>query len=192
MFPWSTGSVRRQRLLPRHGGRRRDAGFTLIELGLVLLIIGVVLGITIPRFRDQSHTQLVSQIRKLAVTFRYLQHEAILSGRTYRLNFDLERQRYWVTSAEAGAALGGFVRERGMLARGVNLPEPIGFSDIELPMVAGKLYEGVAYTHFYPDGYVDLTVIHLDNGQDVYTLYVDPLTGRVSITAGYQEFDFSA
>ena len=79
-----------------------------------------------------------------------------------------------------------------MLARGVNLPEPIGFSDIELPMVAGKLYEGVAYTHFYPDGYVDLTVIHLDNGQDVYTLYVDPLTGRVSITAGYQEFDFSA
>jgi hypothetical protein len=51
--------------------------------------------------------------------------------------------------------------------------------------------EGVAWTHFYPDGYVDLTVLHMDNGTEAFTLRVDSLTGRVYVTAGYQEFDFS-
>ncbi len=179
----------------RRGDRtavRNCSGFTLIELGLVILIIGVVLGMVIPRFRDRSHAELVAQTRKLAVTFRYLQHEAILNGRTYRLNYDLDRQRYWVTAATDEEGLGGFVREGGILARDVGLPEPVALSDVSLPMIAGKLHEGIAYTHFYPDGYVDQTVIHIDNGQDAYTLYVNPLTGQVYVAFGYQDFDLSS
>lgn len=168
-----------------------DAGFTLIEIGLVILIIGVMLGLIVPRLRDRSHYELVSHARKLAVTFRFLRNEAILNGRTYRLNYDLNQQRYWVTSAEVVDDLSAFVQETGVLARGVTLPPPIRLSDVALPMVAGKIMEGVAWTHFYPDGYVDLTVLHMDNGTEAFTLRVDSLTGRVYVTAGYQEFDFS-
>jgi general secretion pathway protein H len=168
-----------------------NAGFTLIEIGLVVLIIGVMLGLIIPRFRDNSHYELISHARKLAVTFRFVRNEAILNGRTYRLNYDLNQQRYWVTSAEAVDDLGAFVEETGVLARGVTIPPPIRLSDVALPMIAGKIMEGVAWTHFYPDGYVDLTVLHIDNGIEAFTLRVDSLTGRVSVTTGYQDFDFS-
>lgn len=173
----------------RHGGRARAsaaAGFTLIEIGLVLLIISVVVALVVPRFRDQSHAELISQTRKLATTFRFLQQEAILNGRVYRLNFDLDQQRYFITSAEEGDDFENFTKESGTLARDVALPASLQIADVDVPMVTGKLYEGVAFTHFYPDGYVDPTVVHLDNGQQVYTLYVpDGLTGRAYVASGY-------
>src|SRR5512134_1648290 len=153
--------------------RRGQEGFTLIELGLVLLIISVIVALVVPRFRDQSHAELISQTRKLASTFRFLQQEAILNARVYRLNIDLDQQRYFVTSAEEGGEMGGFAQETGSLARNVALPASLQIADVDVPLVSGKLYEGVAFTHFYPDGYVDATVVHLDNGQEVYTLYVD-------------------
>lgn len=168
------------------------AGFTLIELGLVLLIMSVVFAITVPRFFDSTRRQLEAEARHLAVTFRHLRNEAILNNRTYRLMYDLDQHRYWVESADQTDDGANFVRETGVLARGVALKEPIGFTDIVLPLTFGKLFEGVAYTDFYPDGSAELTVVHLDNGEEVYTLRVEPLTGRVYLTAGYQDFDFKA
>jgi general secretion pathway protein H len=174
----------RSRGAPRRA--RADSGFTLIELGLVLLIIAIAVTLVAPRFRDQSHAELISQTRKLATTFRFLQHEAILNGRVYRLNFDLDQQRYFVTSADQSDEFGAFTQESGIVGRDVVLPASLQIADVDVPLVTGKLYEGVAFTHFYPDGYVDATVVHLDNGQEVYTLYVDqPLTGRAYVASGY-------
>jgi type II secretory pathway pseudopilin PulG len=169
----------------------RSAGFTLIEVGLVLLIMSVVFALTVPRFLSSSRRELEAQARRLAVTVRHLRHEAILSGRTYRLWYDLDGHRYWVESAGANSDFTAFVRESGVLARGVDLPQPVGFTDVVLPLTFGKLFEGIAYTDFFPDGSVELTVIHLDNGEDVYTLRVEPVTGRVYVTAGYQDCDFA-
>lgn len=167
--------------------RRTERGFTLIELGLILLIISVVVALVVPRFRDQSHAELISHSRKLATMFRFLQQEAILTGRVYRLNFDLDQQRYFVTSADADEPLGGgFRREGGVVGKNVILPPSLQIADVDVPFIGGKLYEGITFTHFYPDGYVDPTVVHLDNGQEVYTLYVpNGLTGRAYVSSGY-------
>jgi prepilin-type N-terminal cleavage/methylation domain-containing protein len=167
-----------------------NRGFTLVELGLVILILGILVGFVVPRFQDRSHAELVSQIRRLAVTFRFLREQAILDGRTYRLVYDVSDHRYW--SARGGENEGQPVslENNGPLAREVALPEPVGFADVVFPLTAGKLFEGVGWTEFYPDGYVDLTVIHLGNGEEAYTLRVDPLTGHVYVTAGYQDFVF--
>jgi general secretion pathway protein H len=194
-----------------------EAGFTLIELGLVLLIIAVSLTFIVPRFRDQSHVELLSQTRKLATLFRFLQHEAILNGRVYQLSFDLDQQRYFVTSADAAAldaaadaaskeedgrdlsaaeeealldpaASAGMQRESGILARDVVLPSTVQIADVDLPTTMGKVYEGPAFVNFYPDGYIDPAFVHLDNGQEVYTLYVsDGITGRAYVVSGYLE-----
>jgi general secretion pathway protein H len=182
---------RLQAVQPSARHRFGERGFTLIELGLVLLIIGIVLGLVVPRFQDRSRAELLSNVRRLAVTIHYLRDQAILDGRIYRLNYDLDQQRYWVTSVDEETGTDDYLPEEGTLGRGITLPSPVGISDVVLPLVAGKLYEGIAYTHFYPDGYVDLTVVHMDNGQDAYTLRIDSLTGRVYLTAGYQDFDFS-
>lgn len=163
--------------------RRREGGFTLIEIGLVLLIIATVVALVVPRFRDQSRAELQAQTRKLAATFRFLQEEAILNGRVYRLNFDLDQQRYFVTAADADLA---FAPTSGILARDVTLPSTVQIADVDTPQSAGKLYEGVALAHFFPDGFVEPTAVHLQNGQEFYTLYVaNGLTGRAHVAAGY-------
>ena len=168
---------------------RGSAGFTLIELGLVLLIIGVVITLVVPHFTDQSRAQLVAQTRKLATVLRFLQDEAVLNGRVYQLNFDLDQQRYFVTSSDGDADLGtgaGFQRESGILAHDTVLPSNVQIADVNVPMIGGKLSEGVAFAHFYPDGTVDQMVVHLDNGQEAFTLYVpDGFTGHAYVASGY-------
>jgi len=178
----------------------------------VLLILGVMLAIAIPRLGNRAYAQLSSETRKMALAFRYLRHAAILNGRSYRLMYDIDSRMYWAEVGEVDAPEldeedeeEGFDEEQffadaepqerfrrdtdGPL--GIRkLPEPIGFSDINLPLVAGKLFEGIAYTTFYPDGYVDVSVVHLDNGQDVFTLYVlNPITGQVFVEPGYLSWD---
>ena len=166
--------------------RRREGGFTLIEIGLVLLIIGTIVALVVPRFRDQSRAELQAQTRKLAATFRFLQEEAILNGRVYRLNFDLDQQRYFVTEADVFDEESFRQTSTGILARDVTLPSTVQIADVDAPESAGKLYEGIALAHFFPDGFVEPLAIHLQNGEEFYTLYVaNGLTGRAHIAAGY-------
>ncbi len=168
----------------------RTAGFTLIEISLVLLIIAIVLALAVPRLRSISGAELSAQARRLSNTFRYLRSEAILSGQVYQLRYDLNRQRYW-------AALDPESREEGdaglgseSLIRPLSLPSPVGISDIVLPETVGKVQGGVVWTNFYPDGVIDTTVIHLDDGRRAYTLWVNPVTGRLFLTQGYFDVDY--
>ena len=190
----------------RETGRARQAGFTLIELGLVILILGAMVAIAVPRFGNRAYKQLESESRKMALAFRYLRHAAILNGRSYRLVYDLDNHVYWAEVSEVTSPQEPdedlddlesdffpvdeeevrFTRDFDGPLRERKLPEPIGFSDINLPLIAGKLYEGLAFSTFYPDGYVDVSVVHLDNGTDVFTLYVlNPITGQVFVEPGY-------
>lgn len=176
----------------RIGVRHSEGGFTLIEIGIVLLIIGIALGFIIPRLRDRSYAELQSGARRLAATLRFVRDEAVLKGRVYELMIDLDQQAYFVSSsAVRGEDVTGFARESGPLARGVTLAPPVGIADVILPAAGGKLLDGQVPIYFYPDGTADLAVIHVHNGTDAYTLRTVPLTGLVYLVAGYVPFDFS-
>lgn len=47
----------------------------------------------------------------------------------------------------------------------------------------------VVYTHIFPAGYMEDTVIYLsdDDGDDITTILVEPLTGRVKVTKGLED-----
>lgn len=173
--------------VPRPLGR---SGFTLLELTLVLLIIVVVLALLLPRLRDPGRSELEAQAHRLVLTFRLLRSEAVLNGYAYQLNYDLDQQRYWVTPGDASVDLAEFARDAGNLARGTKLPEPIGIADVVLPTLAGKVSQGQIYTVFYPDGSVDPTVIHIANGQYAYTLWLNPMNGRLTMDQGYREVEY--
>lgn len=165
-------------------------GFTLLEVSLVLLIFAIILTFAVPRLRDPSSQELASHVRRLATTFRFLRSEAVLNGRVYLLNYDLDQQRYWITSEDApGGVGGGADNELGIFARPVALPNTVAFSDIVFQGV-GKLAQGQMFTRFFPDGYVEPTVVHMDNGRQAFTLTVWPLTGQVSIYDGYRDLSF--
>lgn len=167
----------------RHG----TAGFTLLEVTLVLLILAIAIGVVVPRLRNTDRARLESHVRKLAVIVRFIRHEAILNGRTYRLNYSIDEASYWVTSADGNDEASTFTPEGGILAKPVIFPEPIGFADLVLPDTFGEIQEGAGFTDFYPDGYVDLTLMHVGNGQEMYTIFVDSMTGHVSVAVGYHQ-----
>ncbi|HVN87843.1 MAG TPA: GspH/FimT family pseudopilin [Candidatus Binatia bacterium] len=169
--------------------RARPAGFTLIEVSLVLLIIAIVLALAIPRLRSLTGAELTRQARRLTNTFRFVRNEAILTGRIYQLHYDIGVERYWVTIVDQASDTPQVAPDIGPLAKPVSLPDPVGISDVVIQGV-GKLQQGQVTTSFYPDGSIDPTVVHLDDGREAYTLYVNSLTGRPALVAGYYDVDY--
>jgi prepilin-type N-terminal cleavage/methylation domain-containing protein len=167
------------------------SGFTLLELTLVLVIMAAVFALVIPRLRDPGRAELEAESHHLVLTFRLLRSEAVLNGSAYRLNYDLDQQRYWVTPGDASVDLAQFARDIGRLARGTRLERPVAIVDVVLPTLAGKVVQGQIYTVFYPDGSVDPTVIHLANGRDAYTLWLNPMNGRLNMDTGYREVEYA-
>jgi prepilin-type N-terminal cleavage/methylation domain-containing protein len=167
---------------------RESSGFTLLEISLVLLLLSVVLVVVVPRFRDRSRAELLAHAHRLELTFRFLRSQAVLNGVAYRLHFDLDQQRYWVTLDEPGSMdLLQFASEVGSLARGVNLGDAVFVSDVSLPFEGIKVAQGGVFTLFYPDGSVDPVIIHLATAREAYTLWFDPRSQRLRGRSGYWE-----
>ena len=164
-----------------------DRGFTLLELAVVLLIIGLLVTVAVPRFTDLTGTRLESSARRLAALVRYLSGEAAFRSHLYRLHYDLDQQSYWVTVLTTAQNAAEFITDDAPLSRPVQLPPSIVFADVQVPDV-GRVNRGQVYTHFYPHGYIDPTVIHLrDQSSRVLTVVIPSLTGEAQIYEGYVE-----
>lgn len=146
--------------------------------------------LALPRLRDPGRAELLGQARRLVMIYRLLRSEAVLNGHAYRLNYDLNQQRYWVTS-DGTDDLDDTVHELGSLARGTKLDKSVSVIDIVLPTLAGKINQGQIYTVFYPDGSVDPTVIHLATSREAYTLWLNPMNGRLNMAAGYHDVEYA-
>lgn len=186
-------AARGRRGHPRPAGESAlasETGFTLLELMLVVVIIAVFVGLTIPRIRDPARQELQSQAKRLIMTFRLLRSEAILHEAAYRLNFDLDGQRYWITTADERADLNNVVTEIGSLARESRMPNSVTIRDVALPDIGVQVAQGEIYTEFYPDGTVYPTVIHLATERETITLHVDLMNNRLLMTPGYHEIRY--
>ncbi len=166
---------------------RRTAGFTLLELAIILLVIGIALSFLIPRLRDTDRTRLTASAERLATTARYLYEEAAFRQRPMRLNFDLDNQTYWVTVLNEDPDDPEFVADGSPLSAPATLPDAVAFLDVVLPST-GTVTEGVVSALFTPEGWADPLVMHLKSRQGDYaTIALDSLTGRTRVGDGYRE-----
>src|SRR5262245_7207837 len=164
-----------------------SAGFTLLELTVVLFIIGLLVTITIPHLGNTSNARLDATARRLAATVRYLSGEAALRNRPYGLNYDLDKHIYWITTLVTTQDRAEFRNDLSPLSRPVQLPPSITFADIQTSGV-GRISTGRVATHFQPQGYADPTIIHLRNQQSrTITVLIPALTGEARIYEGYIE-----
>jgi len=162
-----------------------NTGFTLLELTVVLFIIGLLAAVLAPRLGDLSGARLDANARRLAAVVRYLHGEAAFRSQLYRLNYDLDQRTYWVTVLTATRTTAEFLPDSSPLARPVQLPPSIAFADVRVPSV-GLVSTGRVYTHFYPQGYTDPTIIHLrDQYSRFVTITIPPLPAEVGVQEGY-------
>jgi general secretion pathway protein H len=159
-------------------------GFTLIEIAVVLVIIGMVLMLVMPRLPSSEQENLKISARTLAATLRYMQDRAATGRTTYYLSVEPGTDSVKVLEA---AADGGEKEPQDPLLQRRPVKEGIIVADVTIPRL-GKVIDGKVRLDVGPGGLRDFVVIHLRSPQErFWTVMAFPASGKVKVYDGYQE-----
>lgn len=163
-----------------------NRGYTLIELSVVVLLIGMMLLIAIPRVRDTLLSDDLSAVtRQIIGASRELRNEAVREQVDFILHLDLNQPGFWTYSADTTA------EKRAEIRRGaIRFPEGIRIAGVRHPEEVRKT-EGEASVRFFRKGYTEPTVIHLVKEDRTFTLVFNPFLQAVSVYEKYVDFIFS-
>jgi len=195
---------------------------TLIEIGVVLCVAGLMLAVTIPAFSAVTRAQLRQKSGQLSGAIRSMYGAAAIAGHTCRLVMDLDANTYWSECAKSNVrlsregersqngarlatreeemlqadaktdGLSDEERERVLLAQKnsfapsndvprTELGTSVKFTDVWVQHQPERYATGKSFLYFWSSGLTEEASIHLAQGDDVFSLLVSPLTGRVKI-----------
>lgn len=104
------------------------AGFTIIELMLVLVLLIAVMFLAIPTFQVLLQDTLEAEVKRLGGVIRLVRNEAILTRKAFRIIFDLKEASYAVEEEDQ---FGRFLpRDDPRLFRPHTLPDSIELKDL--------------------------------------------------------------
>ncbi len=152
------------------------AGFTILEIILVLFLLVGLLGIVLPRISLEENLGSVG--RRMVGTVRSLQGMAMLTQKTVHLYVDLDRGIYWPVILDGNQEK---VPTDATWATPLNLPDTIRFSDMLASQ--GKKESGQVNLFFYPTGRIDPMTMHLaDKNNNVLAIAIEPVTGAIRMS----------
>lgn len=176
---------------------RRAAAFTLLELLLVLAVVGVLIGVAMPRSEPTLNEQIRAAGRIIAVELAYARSLAVSNNSQYRITFDVRDNRCVLEHSGTNAALN--VLPRTAFHGLGDSPTQYVVDLAELPTLGMpvRLY-GAAYgttslqytttVEFGPMGETTRsspTMVWLTNGRSDGARYIgltiDPVTGLVEV-----------
>jgi prepilin-type N-terminal cleavage/methylation domain-containing protein len=155
---------------------QRRAGFTLLELIVVMALIGIVFFFAIPRFEGSFLFDDSKQsARWLVGKLQTLREEALRTRRQHILNVDFETRRVWHT-------LEAMTIEELELAMRRAQPIPGGARvvGVEFPPDT-RITSGRAEIRFYGDGHSDKALIHLQLGGASSSFLLEPFLSQVKM-----------
>jgi prepilin-type N-terminal cleavage/methylation domain-containing protein len=165
-------------------GCSSEAGFTLMELIVVIVLIAIVLTISLPTLRNSLYTnELNSTARKIIGTVKELRNLAIREQQPYELHFDLDSNSIWY-KADDGKDI---VEDEDK--RILEFPSDIILKEVQTHSQGMKSL-GTMILWISKRGYMDQTVVHLSDGDDKeITLFFSPFSGSAKVYEDYVDIE---
>lgn len=142
----------------------RRAGFTLLELIVVLFVISLVMALVLPSFGRLGERRLKSEAREMASILRYMNDSAVSRKETFLMRFDLDDGMvYW---------------------KGPDGEKRRKFDDITgvTTQSRGKVSKGEITLFFEPLGIQENLSVHMSRDKKDMTITLNHLSGKVKIT----------
>jgi Tfp pilus assembly protein FimT len=165
-----------------------------------MAIIAAVMAIGLPAIQRVTYQRINSTTRKFVGLIRTVRNDAVLLNNIYRLTIDLDKKTYWIETQREQALLSEPVavdpKKKSVAGSSSNFNMAPKYSKKPLPMPDGVAFDGVlkekeglikegmAYVHFFPNGFNEQAVLYLKReGTDVvsYSLVIRPTSGKVDI-----------
>lgn len=187
-----------------------SSGFSLMEIMVVLMIIGGLLVIALPRM-NFSPTDGKKVFNEFSRTAKEVRNRARLYNSSYRLAFRLDKdnQAYWVEKSsqttyidkealekarqaekdsfrkdedKSAAPTGGFQPDSSVFKKEQTLPRGFRFVLVESGSRENSYSDGTAYIHFFPQGFIEPAILQIeDPKKNIWSLFFNTLTGQATI-----------
>jgi prepilin-type N-terminal cleavage/methylation domain-containing protein len=156
--------------------KHRGAGFTLLELIVVMALMGIVFFFAVPRFEGSFFLDDAKQsARWLIGRLQGMREESLRTRREHILVFDFDTRRVWhltesMTQEETELAL----------RRAQVIPGGARVVGVEFPPET-RIASGRAEIRFYGDGHSDKALIHLQHGDAYSSFLLEPFLSQVKM-----------
>lgn len=160
--------------------RRRQPGFTILELALVVAMLGLAAGLAFPRLGVErlQREQLQRDARGICRLVQYAHRQAIAGGRQQVLVFHLDEKRCWVQpdTGDGKPPLDPSTPEQGQFGDATEIVS------IDAPP-GRRIGNDCIALRFSPQGWNDKARITLSNDKDKCVIEIDGLLGRCKTQA---------
>jgi len=159
---------------------RGQTGFTLLELLVVIVLVGVIVVLAVPSTRDAlTGDSLKKASRQFVGMERKLRGDAVRDQIDYILCIDLPNSAYWVVASDMTPGKQDEIKKNPK-----HLPADVVVADI-VDESNKKKFDGEARIVFRKSNICSPAVIHLSYEEDNMTIVINPFLGVTDVYDKY-------